>query len=506
MAPQLTSKYKLRTKDPQLSFVYDILMTHRISIQSGIIEEGIKEDFLPPIRFGGIASGLPPNIVEQLMASERIPIQNMESKKSNIDSKLQLVGDLETRLRKVGDSMATIIGTGGFKDYSLGFSKEGVISGAIDPTQAQTGSWSLEVLKLPKNAGRMTNGFPDRDRSQAGVGYLKFDTPDGEQEVYINDSNNTLSGIARAVNEAGVGISANVISDADDGDYPHKIIFSSQKYGDDNDVVFPTVYLLDGDHDFYFDKERRAENGAIKLNGFEVEVNERELNDIVPGVNLNLLSAEPGREVTVTVNEDFEAIKGKMDEFVSSMNGVLSFIQQQNTMDENTDTRKTLGGDSMLRSVETRMRSLLQSGSYSQQEGVNRLAQLGIEFNRNGTLDFDNDKFNKVLQTKPKEVVKFLRGTGARGSGFIAKVKEFVQSTVGGAFGVISNKKSGLQTRVRRIDQNIDNKERLLARKEVTLRRKFSRLEEQMGRLQSQGASVSATLGGGGGAGGLRLG
>ena len=36
---------------------------------------------MPPIRFGGLASGLPPNIVDQLMASERITIEKMEGKK-----------------------------------------------------------------------------------------------------------------------------------------------------------------------------------------------------------------------------------------------------------------------------------------------------------------------------------------------------------------------------------------------------------------------------------------
>ena len=202
------------------------------------------------------------------MANERIPIQNMESKKGNINAKLDLVGDLETRLRKVADSTKSIIGTTGFNDFSLDFSREGILSGAVDPAQAQTGSWSLEVLKLPKNAGRMTNGFPDRDRTQLGVGYLKFETAEGEHEVYINDSNNTLQGVVKAVNDADIGIQANVITDSDDSDYPHKIIFSSREYGDENDVSFPTVYLLDGDHDFYFDKERAAENGKIKTQWF----------------------------------------------------------------------------------------------------------------------------------------------------------------------------------------------------------------------------------------------
>ena len=461
---------------------------------------------MPPIRFGGLASGLPPNIVDQIMASERLPIQNMESKKENINAKMQLVGDLESRLRKVGDSLKEVIGVGGFKDYSLDFSREGVIKGTVDPKTAQKGSWSLEVLKLPKSSGRMTNGFPDPNKTQVGVGYLTFETPEGEHEIYINDTNNTLQGVARAVNEAGIGIQANVVKDADDSDYPHKLIFSSQEYGSDNDIVFPTVYLLDGDHDLYFDKERKAENGKIKLNGFEVEVDAKELNDIVPGVNLDLMSAEPGKEVTVTVNEDYETIKGKMSEFVNSMNSVLGFIQSQNRMDENTDTSKTLGGDSMLRSVEMRVRSLLQSGSYSTGNQISRLSQLGVEYNRNGTLDFDEAKFNQAVETRPKEVVRFLQGDGGPSSGFINRVKEFVQTSVNGAFGVIGNRKRGLENRVRRIDQRIENKERLLAQKETNLRRKFSRLEETMGRLQAQQGAVSAIGGGGGAPAGIPLG
>lgn len=444
------------------------------------------------IQFGGLASGLPPNIVEQIMANERLPIQSLEAKKTNLDSKLKLVDDLEGRMRKVDESLKEIIGTGGFKDYSMKLSTEGIVAATVDPAVAQPGSWSLEVLKVPENAGRITNGFPDKDKAQVGVGYLKFQTPEGEQQVYINDTNNTLMGVAQAVNQANIGIRASVINDVNDSDYPYKLIFSSDQYGNNHNVEFPTVYLLDGDHDLYFDQERSAENGKIKMNGFEIEVDQKKLQDLIPGVNLELLSADPGKVVTVSVTEDYEAIRGKMDEFVTSMNSVLSFIQQQSAINENTDTSKTLGGDSMIRSIEMRLRSLIQSGAYSTGDGINRLSQLGVEYNRNGTLNFEKEKFNKVLQSNPQGVVKFMRGDGSRGSGFINKVRELVQNTVSGAFGVISNRKSGLQNQVKRIDQNIDNKERLLAQKEVQLRNKFSKLEEQMGRLKAQGGAVSA--------------
>ena len=456
---------------------------------------------MPPISLGGAFSKLPPNIVEQIMAAERIPVRNMENKKVGINAKLELVNDLDGRMRKLAEAVKELFGTKGFQDYALNLSREGIIAGSVDPEAAKTGSWRVEVMQLPENAGTMTNGFPDRDRTQMGVGYLKFRTQDGTKEVYINDSNNTLDGIAAAVNSADVGVNASVIRDADADDYPYKLIFSGDGFGEDDSVEFPTVYLLDGDHDFYFDEERESKNGRVKVNGFEIYVEEKKLENLIPGVTLDLLSAEPGREVVVSVNEDFEVIQGKITDFVASINEVLKFIQAQNAMNENTDTSKTLGGDSMLRSVEGRMRRLIQGGFFTPpgQGEINRLAQLGIEFNRNGTVDFKEDKFDATLRANPQGVLKFLRGDGSQGSGFIGKVRQLVAETTR-QFGVINNRKRGLENRIKRIDQNIENKERVLARKEQGLRRKFAKLEENLSRLQGQGQALGAIGGGGGGA------
>ena len=49
------------------------------------------------IRFSGMASGLPPNIVDQIMEAERVPVKTMENQKAKEDGKLKLVQDLESK-------------------------------------------------------------------------------------------------------------------------------------------------------------------------------------------------------------------------------------------------------------------------------------------------------------------------------------------------------------------------------------------------------------------------
>jgi flagellar hook-associated protein 2 len=449
------------------------------------------------VRLGGVGSGLS-SVVDQIVAAEREPIRNLENRKKNIETKSSLVSELETKLNGIKTGLTDIVGNAKFKDYTLNVSDTDVVAGTVEAEKAVPGQWKVEVLKLAENSGTLSNIIPNKNETRLGVGYLKFDTPDGQQTVYINDSNNTLEGVAKAINSASLGVSATVIQDGADGTDGYRLIISSEYYGRNQDVEFPTIYLLDGQSDLYFDKERESENGLIKVNGFEVQVVGNKLEEVIPGVSLDLKSAKPGKVIDLNLSENYEVIETKLKSFVDSMNGVLGFIQQQNTMNEKTDTSKTLGGDSSLRSLETRMRQMVQGAVYGTGGSIDRLSQLGVEFNRSGTLEFKEDKFQKVLKTNPKDILAFLKGDGGLQSGFIGKVRTTLDSTLNTSTGVISNKKRGLQTQITQLDRNIESKEKALANKEDNLRKKFSKMEETMSKLQAQGAQIGAMGGGGG--------
>jgi flagellar hook-associated protein 2 len=373
-----------------------------------------------------------------------------------------------------------------------------VVTGSADPEAPVTGNWNVEVMQLPQKASAITNGFPDRNITEVGVGYIKFDTNEGSKEVYISGQDTTLDGVANVINSAGVGLRASVITDRSDRDNPFKLLISGLATGDEKQVAFPTVYMLDGDQDFFFEKTREAQNGKIKVDGFEFEVAENTVRDIIPGVTLELRQAAPGREININVKEDADLIVGKIEEFVKAMNGVFQFIQQQNALNEKSDTSKTLGGDNLLRSIESRLRNLSQLQLYGIEGSVKRLADMGVVFQRNGTLQFDKKKFDSVLGKNAKDVGAFLAGDGFN-VGFVPTLKRELANLTNQTFGPIGNRKRGLQDKIDNINKSIENKERALGRKEESLRRQFANLEEKMSKLQSQGAAVAAIGGGGGG-------
>lgn len=456
------------------------------------------------ISFGSINTGLPPNIVEQLIEVEKMPIKNVEVRKEKVNEKLKLVNELETKLRDVTTNLRQLAGAKGFMDIKLISGDPNVIEGAVDPELVQSGSWNVEVLELATKASAISNGFPDKNETEIGVGYFRFDTPEGQREVYIHGGNNTLEGAAKAINAAGVGMRASVINDKSDPDNPWRLIISADKVGGDENVSYPTLYFLDGDQDFYFDRELEAKNGKIKIDGFEVEIPDNKIEDLVPGVSLTIKQAAPGKMINLTVKEDMEVVSGKIKGFVDSMNGVLTFTQSQLKIGEKTDTTRTLGGDSMVRSIENQLRQLIQGQQYGVSGEVRSLSQLGIQFNRNGTLEFDEEKFNQMLVKKSDHVQRFFVGDGFS-TGFINTTRRTISSMLDGAFGPIANKKRGFQSQIDQADQRIESMERSVAMKEQNLKRKFANLEEKMSRLKSQGAQLQAKLGGAG-MGGFNLG
>jgi flagellar hook-associated protein 2 len=442
------------------------------------------------ISLGGLGSGLPPNIVDQLMEAERIPVKNMEKQKGKQESRLKLVNELETKLNGITGSIRELASTHGFTDMKLNSGDVNVVGGTVDPNKATNGNWNIEVVELAQKAAAITNGFPDKDKTQIGVGYLRFDTQDGHKEIYINGSNNTLEKVANTVNSSGLGVKATVLNDRSDPDSPYKLMITGDSVGGDHAISYPTLYFLDGDQDIYFDTEREAKNGRVKVDGFEFEVSDNTVKDVIPGVTLELKQANPGRAVNVSVKEDREIVTGKIKSFVDGVNGVLTFVQQQNALNKDSDTTSTLGGDSLLRSVENRIRGLIQNPQMGF-GNVNRIAQLGIIFNRNGALEWDEKKFNDTLARDPGSVQRFLAGDGFN-TGFIPTLKREVGTMLNSAFGPVAIRKKALADRIAQMNDQIANKQRQLEKKEVQLRDKFARLEETMSRMKGQMSQVGA--------------
>lgn len=449
------------------------------------------------IRINGLASGLPPNIVDQVIEAERMPVKAIQEQKVKVEDKVKLVTDLETKINDISKNLISIVGAKGFVDKKLDSSFPDIVNGTLDPEVADAGEWTLEVLQLASKPSVVTAGFPDKDKTTMGVGYIKFQTADGPKEVYINEDNSTLDKMAQSINQANIGIRAVVVNDRKDKEDSYRLEIAGLKTGNDNEVEFPTVYMLDGNRDFQFVGQNKAQNAKYKLDGHEFETDKNMVSDLIPGLTLDLKKAQPGQPIRLNITENHDVISGKVKSFVDSYNAALGFIQGQSKLSKDAKGNPRLGplgGDSMLRMTESRLRNIIQNVAETD-SNFKRIIELGVEFNRNGTLNFNQDKFTKIVNSNPQEVVKFLRGNLVD-KGFIPQMKKNLSQIVDGQTGVVTGRKKSYEEKISQMDRRIEQKEKSLAKREDQLRKQFANMEETMSKIQSQGAAAQQTLGG----------
>ena len=97
---------------------------------------------------------------------------------------------------------------------------------------------------------------------------------------------------------------------------------------------------------------------------------------------------------SLNITEDIAKITGKVKAFVDAINGVLEFVNKQNKLDATSDTSKTLGGDTALVAIESRLRNLVFESfpvDENDEDITLRLSDIGIQFEKTGVLAFKED-------------------------------------------------------------------------------------------------------------------
>lgn len=453
------------------------------------------------ISFGSISTGLPKDIVKQIMTAEQVPVQNMEKQKSKIADKKGLVDQLLKLAEDVRGNLALNSNARALRELKVDTNND-IISVSTDKTRTLPGSYQFEVTSLAQKSSAMSTGFEDKDESYVGVGFVRFTLPNGEsKDIYVDSENASLSGIAKMINKnTELGVTANVINDGSGTDTPWRLVLSLNKTGDDSAVDFPYFYFIDGDQDFQLEFQREAHDAKIKLDGFEIEAPDNKIKDLIPGVTIDLKKAKPGEEFSINITEDVDAVGAKVGDLVTKLNTILKFIKEQNTIDEKTDTSRTLGGDIMLSTLQGRIHSAVFKDVQTD-TGFHRVGELGLTFNREGLLDFDQKKFQAAIGKDYNMVSQILTGSFSeqgKSDGFMDNLNSTIGSVLRMPDGLIQGRKKSLQSNIEQIDRRISQKQKYLEDKERNLKDKFSRLEGTISRIKSQGAGVAALAGAGG--------
>ena len=489
------------------------------------------------ISFGGLASGLDTSaIIQALMNVERVPIQLLEAKQATQNKKLDLVGNFKELVKGLQTAADGLRSKDKFFDYAISSSDETVATFTSNG-EAEVGSHTLTVVSLAQADRWAFDGVLDPNTDLATVDGQQIDfTVNGTNySVAVNAADSSLNEIAGQINSlAGDDVTASVVNVGTASTPSYQLVLGSKDTGEDYRITGITSSItglvIDGTGPDGGGVAQSSNNITVGSNavaiidGLTVERESNDFSDVVAGVDITVQSADPGNEISFSVEPDKEAVKEKIQEFIDAYNQVVSFSNSQNTYSEEGGAGGELFGDSLLRSVRSTINSALFNVDtavvMADMEGFSTLSLIGIKAGSDGTLSMDSTIFDEKFSQNIEAVADlFVDSDGFDNGGAAEGTPEYYVDTstdTGLAdklyrsldllFGSIANGAGGssdalfdartnsLQKAIEQIQDSIDSKQRYLEVYEQSLITRFANLEQLMGGLNAQGAALTNGL------------
>ncbi len=223
-------------------------------------------------------------------------------------------------------------------------------------------------------------------------------------------------------------------------------------------------------------------NSKLTFNGLEVQRNSNEINDLISGVNLKLLSLSATNEadVILTVINDSSSVKSKIESFISTFNEFYKFLKENSSSKK--DKRGLLLGDSNASSL----LNLLNNYAVNSLQGfpansLNSLSKLGITFNVDNGLSISSDsQLKSLVENNISEVENFFNSS----QGF-SKLLYDALDPYSGSAGYIKKAQNYLSSSVNYVNDTINRSEKNISKSAERLRAEYQKLQSQLAALIS---------------------
>jgi len=157
-------------------------------------------------------------------------------------------------------------------------------------------------------------------------------------------------------------------------------------------------------------RSRQIQSGAnanISVDGVTMTPSTNTPNDIITGVTLNLKKAASDTTVTLAVGRDYNAVKDKIEEFVTAYNDTMDAINAQ--LAYNSETRKPGGplfGDGTLRTIKSNLTRIVLNQVSGVSANFSTLGMVGISMGTDSKLTIDDDDLQGYLESNFDDIKK----------------------------------------------------------------------------------------------------
>lgn len=438
----------------------------------------------------GLSSGLDTaQIIKDLMAIERVPYTNLESKKSGLQTEQAVFRQLNTKLSALQRQASDMQYSTSFNKNLGTFSNTGV-GNATALDNALAGSYTINVTQLAlsqiegfSGISKGANDLKDKTFTINGESFTIGDlAPAGTP---FTNNEDALKALASKINSDSVyGGKASLIDTTGTGVYTLSITATGSS------AVNFTIGGVNSN------ELQEGKVAKFTIDGVEVTSASNTITDVINGVTINLKSTGNS---TLTIGKDVEAITKQVEEFVKAYNDIVDLLKTNLAKPENSPTTNLtnpddkvvvnpLQGDSTLKAIQNELNSIFTSMVSKDGAFVGFMEDIGLSIDKGvtkgslmtGKITFDKTKFETVLKDNPEKVTTIFTD---RMNNLQSSLVTNYTSTLNG---MLAMKVTGYDSEIKMVDERLSAMELRLQGKEDRMKLQYSRMEVMLSSLKSE--------------------
>jgi len=338
----------------------------------------------------GAGSGIDiPKLVDDLANASREPkVSRITELTKQNQARISALGLARSNLDGFADSLEQLIADGSLSSTPT-VSDESVLSAtARAGLNADSFSATVVVNSLARSQTSYSGIVAD-PKAAIGAGTLTLSAGGTNYAITIGSANDSLEGLATAINASGSGVTATIVSDTGGS----RLVLKGQS-GEANGFTLTADAGADPGLTAFSDGGgltlgQSATNANFTIDGVAYSRASNIIDNIVPGISLTLKKAAPGQPIDIGASRPLEAIRQTVTDFVAVYNQLKKSL---------SDAIGQTGSGSTLRALERELTDLVGK-SLTSGSGISKLSDIGLYVNKDGLLAVDNSKLEKALST-----------------------------------------------------------------------------------------------------------
>jgi flagellar hook-associated protein 2 len=435
----------------------------------------------------GVGSGLDvTSLVQRLVEAEGAPrALRLNAEEAKVQGKLSALGTLRSTLATFRDTLATLKNLDRFQGRQATLSDADFVA-ATAGTSAVPGRYAIEVEQLATTHKLQSApaAYPNAT-TPVGVGTLHITSGVLNFDVVIDSSNNTLAGIAAAINSsaAGTKVQATVLTGATEA----RLTIAARSIGAANAI---TITQTDGDGGLAglvypagggLTQVQAALDAQAVIDGVPVTSTTNTLSGAISGVDITLEAEHADDQTTeITIGYDHTAARQTIDQLVKSYNEVVDAIKSVSSYNPETKQGGPLFGDAGVRNLVFQLRRELTSNVPALAGPFDMLADIGISADLNGKLSVDSADLDAAFSVDFDAVGALF---AAEDVGVAVKLDALLAPYLD-SDGVLDARTSGLQSSIADIGERREALNERLAALQTRYTREFNALDTLLSQLQ----------------------